>query len=191
MRALQADKANVPETKPEMTERQKARKARQEAKKKELDFSSNPDIVKLEKPDKKYSDSEIRRRITDHVEKSNTAKTITKAKNQPLLGAGFMDEGVVNAQKQKQIEIEAQKKAEELSNPNAQKNEASAKEVSKENEKLTVSVGKLEKPSDVGVNDPNDPVTSSKLKSVLDMGAFNFNPKEREVLSRILNEKAP
>ncbi len=185
MRALQADKAQVQEAKPELTERQKARKARQDARKKALDFTNNPEIVKLEKPEKKYSDGEIRQRITDHVEKSNTAKNMTKAKNQPLLGAGFMDEGVVNSQKQKLIEIEAQKKANELANPNAKKIEA----VSGEDEKVTINVGKLEKPSDVGVNDPKDPVTSSKLKSVLDMGAFNFNPKERDVLSRILNEK--
>ncbi len=35
MRALQADKAQVQEAKPELTERQKARKARQDARKKD------------------------------------------------------------------------------------------------------------------------------------------------------------
>lgn len=40
--------------------------------------------------------------------------------------------------------------------------------------------------SDVQLNSPDDPVTAEKLKSVLSNGAFNFNPKEREVLSKIL-----
>jgi hypothetical protein len=42
--------------------------------------------------------------------------------------------------------------------------------------------------SDVQLNKPDDPVTAEKLKSVLDKGAFNFNPKEREVLEKILSK---
>jgi hypothetical protein len=42
--------------------------------------------------------------------------------------------------------------------------------------------------SDVQLNNPEDPVTTEKLKSVLSNGGFNFNPKEREVLSKILEE---
>ena len=42
--------------------------------------------------------------------------------------------------------------------------------------------------SDVQLNSPADPVTSEKLKTVLSNGGFNFNPKEREVLSKILEE---
>lgn len=42
--------------------------------------------------------------------------------------------------------------------------------------------------SDVQLNSPEDPVTSEKLKTVLSNGAFNFNPKERDVLSKILEE---
>tara|TARA_R110000868_G_scaffold117600_8_gene312293 strand:+ start:7103 stop:7492 length:390 start_codon:yes stop_codon:yes gene_type:complete len=45
-------------------------------------------------------------------------------------------------------------------------------------------------PSDVGLNDPNDPATVGKLKDVLSKGAFNFNPKERETLEKILGERA-
>tara|TARA_R110000868_G_scaffold304021_4_gene564517 strand:+ start:1566 stop:1961 length:396 start_codon:yes stop_codon:yes gene_type:complete len=44
-------------------------------------------------------------------------------------------------------------------------------------------------PSDVGLNDPNDPATVGKLKDVLTKGAFNFNPKERETLEKILAER--
>jgi hypothetical protein len=42
--------------------------------------------------------------------------------------------------------------------------------------------------SDVQLNSPEDPVTGEKLKSILSSGAFNFNPKERDVLSKILAE---
>lgn len=48
---------------------------------------------------------------------------------------------------------------------------------------------KLSKPSDVGLNDPNDPETVGKLKSVLSKGAFNFNDREREALEKILADR--
>jgi len=41
--------------------------------------------------------------------------------------------------------------------------------------------------SDVGLNNPDDPMTSEKLKSVLQSGAVNFNGKEKEILGKILN----
>lgn len=47
------------------------------------------------------------------------------------------------------------------------------------------SEGKI--PSDVGLNDPNDPMTSEKLKSVLSAGGVNFSGKEKDILSKILN----
>ena len=40
--------------------------------------------------------------------------------------------------------------------------------------------------SDVQKNDPNNPVTTDKLKQVLSMGSFDFNDKERQVLDKIL-----
>lgn len=42
-------------------------------------------------------------------------------------------------------------------------------------------------PSDVGLNNPDDPMTSEKLKSVLQSGAVNFSGKEKEILGKILN----
>lgn len=39
---------------------------------------------------------------------------------------------------------------------------------------------------DVKKNDPRDPMTSEKLKSMLDSGAVNFNGKEKEILKQIL-----
>jgi hypothetical protein len=41
---------------------------------------------------------------------------------------------------------------------------------------------------DVGLNDPNDPMTREKLKSLLGSGAVNFGDKERAVLAKILNK---
>ena len=48
---------------------------------------------------------------------------------------------------------------------------------------------KIESPvsSDIATNDPKSSDTQEKLKSVLSKGAFNFNPKERDALDRILN----
>ncbi len=42
------------------------------------------------------------------------------------------------------------------------------------------------KPSDVGLNDPNDPATRGKLKQLLASGAINFNDRERGTLQNIL-----
>lgn len=39
---------------------------------------------------------------------------------------------------------------------------------------------------DVKSNDPNSSVTKDKLKDILRTGAFQFNPKERETLAKIL-----
>jgi hypothetical protein len=37
-------------------------------------------------------------------------------------------------------------------------------------------------------NDPTDPATTEKLKSLLKTGAFSFSAKERDVLQQILGE---
>lgn len=142
-------------------------------------IEDNPQIVKLEKPKKEFSDREVREKLSAHLNKSNSATTMNQIKKEELLGSGFLDEEVVNKKMeiQKAKEAEALKKAEGLAGNG-------------EIEKTTISVEKIEKPSDVGVNNPRDPLTANKLKSVLDMGAFNFNPKEREVLSKILGERA-
>ncbi len=42
--------------------------------------------------------------------------------------------------------------------------------------------------SDVGPNNPNDPAVHEKLRGLLQTGAFNFNPQEREVLGQILSD---
>jgi len=41
---------------------------------------------------------------------------------------------------------------------------------------------------DVGLNNPNDPVTREKLKGLLGSGGIMFGDKEREVLAKILHK---
>jgi hypothetical protein len=41
---------------------------------------------------------------------------------------------------------------------------------------------------DVGLNDPSDPATVGKLKKLINTGAVQFNPKERETLSKIIEQ---
>ena len=43
---------------------------------------------------------------------------------------------------------------------------------------------------DIQLNDPKDPVTSEKLKSLLKSGAFSFSGKEQSVLAKILKGKS-
>lgn len=49
---------------------------------------------------------------------------------------------------------------------------------------------KVELPqSDLAKNDPSDPVTQHKLRSLISNGGFNFSPGERKVLEGILGSK--
>jgi len=57
---------------------------------------------------------------------------------------------------------------------------------------FTVSVGGApDRPSEVGLNDPNDSNTVEKLKSIIRNGGFNFSEKEKKALSEILGKKGP
>lgn len=50
-------------------------------------------------------------------------------------------------------------------------------------------MGPEEVKSDISTNDPNDPMTKEKLKTLLGSGAMNFDPKHREVLAKILKNQ--
>lgn len=108
------------------------------------------------------SESEIRDKLAAHVETSNTAKSQILQKNSKALGAGFMNEDA----KPVKIEAEVGKAGEEVKSDPV-----------KDAHLLM---------SDVKLNDPNDPDTQEKLKSVLRKGAFSFNPREKETLEKIL-----
>jgi hypothetical protein len=109
------------------------------------------------------SASEIREKLASHVETSNTAKSkIVQKNNSKPLGSGFMNEDA------KPI----------VTSPETEGAEPTEKISSLKKSHLLLS--------DVKLNDPNDSNTQEKLKSVLKMGAFNFNPKEKDALEKIL-----
>lgn len=121
------------------------------------------------RPEKKpVSEHEIREKLAAHVETSNTAKSKILQENSKQFGAGFMNEDVKPAP----IEVKKPEPSAESSE------EAEEKDSVKESHLLM---------SDVKLNDPKDPTTQEKLKSVLSKGGFNFNPREREALDKILN----
>ena len=112
------------------------------------------------------SEREIREKLASHTELSNTAKSQVIQKNSQALGAGFMNEDI------KPVFIDKPKATE------SETSEVEAKSDSLKESHLLLS--------DVKLNDPKDSNTQEKLKSVLKMGAFNFNPKEKEALEKIL-----
>jgi len=118
------------------------------------------------------SETEIREKLASHVETSNTAKSGIMKKNAQKLGDGFMNP---EAKPLMKMEKPAMAEAKE---PKAISEEAET-EVSKGDAHLLKT--------DVNLNDPKDPATQEKLKTVLSTGAFNFNPREREALDKILN----
>ncbi len=118
---------------------------------------------------KAIGENEIREKLAAHVETSNTAKSKVLQQNSKQFGAGFMNSDVKPAPP---IPVEAKEKAE------AVQGETEEKDSVKDSHLLM---------SDVKLNDPKDPTTQEKLKTVLSKGAFNFNPREREALDKILN----
>ncbi|MGZ3788908.1 MAG: hypothetical protein ACXVLQ_10310 [Bacteriovorax sp.] len=114
---------------------------------------------------KPVSESEIREKLAAHVETSNSAKSKTIQQNSKQMGAGFMNS-------------EFKAPPTEIKQKEVGEDPAETKDSVKESHLLM---------SDVKLNDPKDPATQEKLKSVLSKGAFNFNPKEKETLDKILN----
>ena len=94
---------------------------------------------------------------------------------------------------------EIRNKVEEHFNPKPTKDSVEVSELSKVKNAKAMKVevkdnesseNEIKPPSDVGLNDPNDPTTVGKLKDVLSKGAFSFNPKERETLEKILSDRS-
>ena len=116
------------------------------------------------------SDNEIREKLASHSEISNSAKSQMMQKNSKALGAGFMNEDI------KPVFIQP---SESKDSKDLEESEESGKKAdSLKDSHLLLS--------DVKLNDPTDSNTQEKLKTVLKMGAFNFNPKEKEALEKIL-----
>ena len=115
---------------------------------------------------KDISDREIREKLAGHVETSNTSKGQAIKNSSKMFGAGFMNEN----QRPSQVDlVDVQKPEIEISEEKTEKKDHLLK-------------------SDIALNDPKDSNTQEKLKTVLSRGAFNFNPKERETLERILGQ---
>jgi|GEM_PF-763896 len=119
------------------------------------------------------SENEIREKLATHVETSNTAKSGILKKNAQKLGDGFMNPEMKPAVKMEQSAATAAATAATKEEPDA------TPEVASGDAHLLKT--------DVNLNDPKDPSTQEKLKTVLSTGAFNFNPRERETLDKILN----
>lgn len=116
---------------------------------------------------KEMSASAIKEKLAAHVETSDAAKNMA-IKNTKKLGANFMSETIKPIVDTVSVDAPKLNKAdgeEEIKTPNTKD--------------LTIK-------SDIAHNDPKDTNTQEKLKMALSRGAFNFNPKEREALEKIL-----
>lgn len=116
---------------------------------------------------KEMSASAIKEKLAAHVETSDAAKNMAIKKTQRL-GENFMSDSIkpiVDVVKVEAPKISEAAVEEEIKTPNTKD--------------LTIK-------SDIALNDPKDTNTQEKLKSALTRGAFNFNPKEREALEKIL-----
>lgn len=113
------------------------------------------------------SASAIKDKLAAHVQTSDVSKNLA-IKNTKRLGENFMSETIkpiVDVVTVEAPKIGGAAVEEEIKTPNTKD--------------LTLK-------SDIALNDPKDTNTQEKLKSALTRGAFNFNPKEREALEKIL-----
>lgn len=120
---------------------------------------------KTEGPIKKeMSEADIKEKLAAHVGTSDAAKNLALKNSSKKLGDGFMNpdaKPMVDVVSVDAPEIDA----DEVKTPNSKD--------------LTLK-------TDIAKNDPRDTNTQEKLKTALSKGAFNFNPKEREALEKIL-----
>lgn len=117
---------------------------------------------KIAPPEKKQiSASAIKEKLAAHTEANAVVKPKTPLETSQRLGEGFMNEAVVRPPIVAPTPAEITPEAEEVKKDIILK-------------------------SDIATNDPTDTNTQEKLKTVLSKGAFNFSPKEKEALERIL-----
>jgi hypothetical protein len=116
---------------------------------------------------KEISESEIREKLASRVETSEAAKMLAIKKTSQKLGEGFLSDEIKLPPRMSPLPEVA----------------AAGDELGEEKSPNTKD---FIMKSDVAKNDPKDTNTQEKLKSIISKGAFNFNPKEREALERIL-----
>jgi len=125
------------------------------------------------------SASEIRQKVEAHQTGRGQKKLMINEANKQT--SEFMKEKPIEIPKTSII-------PEKVLNPPEQKQVAAiVKEEPAVGEHVEPSEGHV-LASDVDKNDPNSPETTEKLKSILSTGAFAFNDKEREALSKILEK---
>ncbi len=120
---------------------------------------------KVASPIKKdMSANAIREKLASHVDTSDISKSLAIKKTKKL-GENFMSETIkpIVEESSELVDFSDQ----EIKTPNTKD--------------LTLK-------SDIAFNDPKDTNTQEKLKSALTKGAFNFNPKERAALEKILGK---
>lgn len=132
-------------------------------------FPKDENKIDKKSEKKNLSANEIREKLAANIEMSNSAKSAMKSKNTQQFGTGFMNENFTPP---------------EIEKP---KNQVESNSVDNETNSVNLKDHILN--SDIKKNDPNDSTTTEKLKTVLQKSAFNFNPKEREVLDKILNDQ--
>nr|BDT27349.1 hypothetical protein BHI3_08150 [Bacteriovorax sp. HI3] len=120
---------------------------------------------------KNISASEIKEKLAAHVETSDTAKNMALKSNSKKLGEGFLNDSVKPELIKPSVVDEVKVEKPDIDEDNSPNTKS-----------LTIK-------SDIALNDPKDTNTQEKLKTVLSKGAFNFNPKEREALEKILGQQ--
>jgi hypothetical protein len=131
--------------------------------------ASGPAKKLANKPVKKeMSAAEIKDKLAAHVDTSDAAKNMA-IKNSKKLGEGFLSgevKPITNSTTNPESPVPPSVELEAKTDPNPE--------------------GFVLK-SDIANNDPKDTNTQEKLKAVISRGAFNFNPREREALEKILS----
>lgn len=85
-------------------------------------------------------------------------------------------------------QVERKLSPEEIKQKITQKfgNEAKPKKAVPVADKVEINSKETVAHSDIGKNDPNSEITREKLKTILKVGGFDFNDKERSALAQIL-----
>lgn len=122
---------------------------------------------KADAPVKKdISANEIREKLAARVETSEAAKSIAIQRTSKKLGEGFLNDEIKPAPVVEPI--------------------ATTSKIEVDEDEKSPNTKDFIMKSDIAQNDPKDSNTQEKLKSVISKGGFNFNPKEREALEKIL-----
>lgn len=131
---------------------------------------------------RRLSPAEVQARFEELKMKKHGSEALAKqrAKFKRSQTSQFMGGGILNRKRFPQAEVQQVAKPPEAQPIEQTQAEGPAYD-SPNTDDYTIQ-------SDIANNDPNSDVTREKLKGILSAGGFSFNPKERDVLSKILAE---